>query len=122
MSLEQIGASLTTLRIPRHVALTVMCALALGPEIRKRADQVLTARIARGLTGHRNKLAALKNVAGTLMPIVAWGFRSAVIRSEYWTQRNLLDSPELQRRAPIVFVDWLYVGLIAFACVLVVFR
>src|ERR1039458_1809276 len=46
---EQLAAGLLSLRIPRHLALVVLNVFVLGPEISNRLDQVLTARIARGL-------------------------------------------------------------------------
>lgn len=116
MTLEQIGSGLLSLRLPRHVALVVISALALGPELQKRADQVLTARIARGLARPNRRWQALRNVAGTLMPLVAWGFRSSAIRSDYWTQRGLLDSPRLNTRVSFSMLDVGYVVLAASSC------
>jgi energy-coupling factor transporter transmembrane protein EcfT len=122
MTLEQIGAGLLSLRVPRDIALTIMSVFALGPELRKRADQVLTARIARGLARRGRKWQALQNIAATLMPLVAWGFRSSMIRSDYWTQRGVLDSPQLRHRAAFTAWDLLYIGLALSFCALAVFR
>lgn len=107
--LEQLGASLLTLRTPKPLVLVVVSVFALGPELTKRAEQVVTARAARGLATHDRGLRAVRGVASTLMPLIAWGFRSAAARAEYWNQRRLLDSPRLNSRLPILPLDIAYV-------------
>jgi energy-coupling factor transporter transmembrane protein EcfT len=111
MTVEQVGTGLRSLRIPDHVVFVIMSVFALGPELRKRADQVLTARIARGLLPRRSRWQAVRNLASTLMPLVAWGFRSATVRADYWAQRQLLASPQLTHRVALSAYDRAYVAV-----------
>ncbi len=103
--LEHLGATLIALRMPKPIVLIVVSVLALGPELTKRAEQVMTARTARGLAVHDRGLRAFRGVASTLMPLIAWGFRSAAVRAEYWNQRKLLDSPQLSTRLRFLPLD-----------------
>lgn len=111
LDVGQLGSGLVSLRLPRHVVLVILSVFALGPELRKRADQVLTSRIARGLMNRRNTWNRIRNASTTLLPLVSWGFRSSALRSEYWMQRRLLDSPQLNEAARFGIYDWFYLVL-----------
>lgn len=120
VGLDQLGAGLFSLRLPRHVVLVVLSVFALGPELRKRMDQVLTARAARGLMNRGGRLRAVRNTASTLVPLVSWGFRSSALRSEYWLQRRLLESPLLGNPVGFGMCDWVYLVLSGLWCMLAV--
>jgi hypothetical protein len=120
VSLDQLGRGLFSLRLPRHVVLVVLSVFALGPELRKRMDQVLTARAARGLMHRGGRWRAVRNTASTLVPLVSWGFRSAALRSEYWLQRRLLESPVLSNPAGFAARDGVYLVLSGLWCTLAV--
>jgi energy-coupling factor transporter transmembrane protein EcfT len=107
---EQFAASLLSLRIPHHLALVVLNVFVLGPELRIRLDQVLTARIARGLMRRGSRVSSVQNIASTMVPLVAWGFRSAQARSDHWQQRGILSSPQLAASALSSSSDWIYVA------------
>lgn len=111
MSVEQMGAGLRSLRVPRHIVFVIMSVVALGPELSKRADQVLTARIARGFQVRKSWWRAARNLASTLMPLVAWGFRSATVRADFWAQRRILDSPQLTHRIALNRYDTACIAL-----------
>lgn len=88
---EELLPTLRALRLPEELAIMVLSTLIVLPELRLRADQVLTARLARGLLGTptlRNKLWQLPRILG---PLVSWTLRSALQRAETWEQRGLLD-------------------------------
>ncbi len=110
IKIEQLCAGLLALKVPRPLALVVLNVFALGPELRTRLDQVLTARIARGLMHRNNRLSAIRNAASTLVPLVAWGLSSAHARAGLWRQRGIIDAPQLTVTAGFSTMDWLYVG------------
>lgn len=88
---EQLLPTLRALRLQKEIAVMVLSTLIILPELRLRADQVLTARLARGLFGQptlRNKLRQLPWMLG---PLVSWTLRSALQRAETWEHRDLLD-------------------------------
>jgi energy-coupling factor transport system permease protein len=62
---------------------------AVGPELALRAEQVLTARRARGLS-QGGIWAKLREIPRLLRPLFVWSIRSAVHRSEAWEERALL--------------------------------
>jgi len=62
---------------------------AVGPELVLRAEQIITARKARGLAG-RGVAAKLRELTRMIRPLFVWSIRSAVHRSEAWQQRALL--------------------------------
>jgi energy-coupling factor transporter transmembrane protein EcfT len=117
VDLEDLARGLFSLRVPRGIVLVVLSVVALGPELRKRSEQVLTARAARGLLNRGGRLRAGREAANTLVPLVTWGFRSAAMRFEYWNQRGLLESPWLDEGAPFRMIDAAYVTFSAVWCV-----
>jgi energy-coupling factor transport system ATP-binding protein len=66
--------------------------LALIPEGRLRAEQVIVSRLARGLVGRRGWFSTKRQLPVVLRPMLGWILRSAVQRAELWQHRNLLDS------------------------------
>jgi energy-coupling factor transporter transmembrane protein EcfT len=67
---------------------------AIEPELKLRAEQILTARRARGLLAG-GRWAGLKQLPRLLRPLFVWSIRSAVHRAEVWEQRALLLHVEL---------------------------
>jgi energy-coupling factor transporter transmembrane protein EcfT len=62
---------------------------AVGPELVLRAEQITTARKARGLAG-RGAVGRLRELTRMIRPLFVWSIRSAVHRSEAWQQRAIL--------------------------------
>jgi energy-coupling factor transporter transmembrane protein EcfT len=62
---------------------------AVEPEMKLRAEQILTARRARGLLAG-GRWAGLKQLPRLLRPLFVWSIRSAVHRAEIWEQRAML--------------------------------
>ena len=62
---------------------------AIGPELKLRAEQIITARKARGLI-QTGRIARFREITRLLRPLFVWSIRSAVQRSEAWQQRTLL--------------------------------
>jgi energy-coupling factor transporter transmembrane protein EcfT len=88
---EQLLPTLRALRLPEDLAVMVLSTLILFPELKLRADQVLTAMLARGLFGRptfANKLGQFPRMLG---PLVSWTLRSALQRAETWGQRGLIE-------------------------------
>jgi len=65
--------------------------LTLVQEMKLRAEQVLTARYARGFVARRSVLTDLLQLPFILRPLVAWVLRAAIQRGEVWQQRRLLE-------------------------------
>lgn len=90
ISPEQLIATVRCWGLRGEGLVIVAGTLALGPELRLRSDQVLTARYARGLVPNRSFSNRLRQLPFLLRPLLAWVLRSAIQRSEIWHQRGLL--------------------------------
>jgi energy-coupling factor transporter transmembrane protein EcfT len=66
-------------------------ATVLAPEMKRRADRVFTAALARGLLPNRSIWSRLRVLPTTLMPLTAWSLRAAISRADNWHERKLLD-------------------------------
>lgn len=66
-------------------------AFTIWPEFKLRAEQILTARFARGLMPDRRLFTRFFQLPYMLRPLLVWSLRAAVQRSEMWGQRHLLD-------------------------------
>jgi energy-coupling factor transporter transmembrane protein EcfT len=73
---------------------SVVAAFVLVPELELRTQQVLTARYARGLSKNRNSWGLVAHIPMLLRPVLTWTLRSAVQRSELWSQRRLIERLE----------------------------
>jgi hypothetical protein len=78
----------------------VLAAIVLGPEMKRRADRVMTAAAARGMLRSRQVWHRMRIAVATVVPLTAWGLRSAVDRAETWHQRSLVERIELVAVAP----------------------
>ncbi|MBK7670558.1 MAG: hypothetical protein IPJ24_04055 [bacterium] len=74
----------------------VLGAFALVPELGERADQVITARYARGLIGRARWYHRLVSLPRILRPLIAWSLRSAMQRAELWEHRRVIQRLEIQ--------------------------
>lgn len=84
------------------------------PELSMRAEQVLTARRARGL-GATSLFGKLRELPILLRPLFAWALRSAIQRSENWNQRQLttLSQDPIQMPNESVLAGSLFIFLAA---------
>jgi energy-coupling factor transporter transmembrane protein EcfT len=92
----------------------VIGAFSLLPELRLRADQVLTARLARGFVRKAGFISRARQLPHLLRPLFAWALRSAIQRSESWEHRGLilkLQSAEARRKTWSGPVSILFLGL-----------
>lgn len=65
--------------------------ISLIPEIRLRAEQIITARQARGLMPNRRVWTRVMELPRLLRPLLTWTLRSAIQRADVWRQRDLLS-------------------------------
>lgn len=65
-------------------------AFTLVPELQIRADQVMTARLARGSVKGNQLISRAAQLPLLLQPLLTWTLRSAVQRSKSWNQSGLL--------------------------------
>lgn len=70
--------------------LAAICTFTVLPDVRLRADRILTARKARGL-GSSSKIGTARNLPHVLVPLVSWALRSAIERGRALEQRGLLE-------------------------------
>ena len=66
-------------------------AFTVWPELKLRAEQILTARHARGLMRDRRFSTRLRQIPFLLRPLLTWSLRAAIQRSEFWGQRQILS-------------------------------
>lgn len=93
--------------------LIIAGSVALLPEMRLRADQVLTARYARGLLSRRGIARRLGESPRLVRPLLAWSLRSAIQRARHWEQRGIRDQLS-KRRGQLLspanrFASWMYI-------------
>jgi energy-coupling factor transporter transmembrane protein EcfT len=69
----------------------VMGSFALLPELMRRADQIMTARLARGSLASSSISTRLAQLPFILKPLFVWVIRSAIQRAESWEQKQLLS-------------------------------
>jgi hypothetical protein len=69
----------------------VLGSFALLPELMRRADQIVTARLARGSLSSASFSARLTQLPFILKPLFVWVIRSAIQRAESWEQKGLLS-------------------------------
>ncbi len=88
---EQLPFTLSRWGVRGDAAIVTLGVFALLPELRLRADQVLTARQARGLVPNRSFVARMYQLPFLLRPLFAWALRSAIQRADSWHQRGMLS-------------------------------
>ena len=87
---DRLGPTLQSWKLQGEWLFIAVSSLTLVREMQLRAEQVLTARYARGLVPNRTFLARLRQLPYLLRPLMAWVLRSAIQRSEALHQRQLL--------------------------------
>jgi energy-coupling factor transport system permease protein len=87
---DRLVSTLRSWGIKGEGLVIAVSSLTLVPEMQLRAEQVLTARYARGFVRNRNLFSKLQQVPHLLRPLMAWVLRSAIQRAEGWEQRRLL--------------------------------
>ena len=63
------------------------------PELRVRADQILTARMARGLVPNMRLWTRIRQIAPSLGLLFTLAVRAAVNRADHWAEQRLFDEP-----------------------------
>jgi len=81
----------------------VMSSLISVADLTKRADRILTARMARGYFENRSFVTKIVQLPFIIRPLVAGTLLSAIERSDSWHQKFLLDKP-------MYFLDTVKVG------------
>jgi len=71
--------------------IAALAATILGPEMKRRADRVFTAALARGFLPNRSVWSRVRVLPTMLMPLTAWSLRSAISRADNWHERKLLE-------------------------------
>lgn len=90
LCVDELPRTLSAWGVRGGLLVVVLGAVALAPEMRLRAEQVATAREARGLVPNRRIWTRAFEFPRLLRPLLAWTLRSAIQRPEVWRERNLL--------------------------------
>lgn len=77
--------------IRRDNLIVAIGAFTIWPELKLRAEQIITARYARGLLPDRRLTTRFRQLPYLLRPLLVWSLRAAIQRSELWDQKRLLD-------------------------------
>lgn len=72
----------------------VACAFTLWPELKLRAEQIITARYARGLVRNRSFFSTARQFPYLLRPLLTWSLYAGIQRADMWHQQGLLRRAE----------------------------
>jgi len=88
--------------------LTIIGAFTVWADLRTKANQIVTARFARGFIGKRNFFNTAKQFPYILIPLVIGVMRTSTERVNVWEQRNIperLDSNKIIDTGYPVFIN-----------------
>ena len=83
--------------------LTLIGAFTVWADIKTRANQIITARFARGFIGKRNIINTAKQFPYVLIPLIIGVMRTSTERVEVWEQRNIPNLVDNQKVAQMKF-------------------
>lgn len=102
--------------------LTLIGAFTVWADIKTRANQIITARFARGFIGKRNLVNTAKQFPYVIVPLIIGIMRTSIERVEVWEQRNipyLIDNRKDEQIKYSVLINLLIV-IIPFALMLII--
>lgn len=88
---DQLAGALRFHGLPQSIVVVAVAARTLVAELTTRLDQVWTARLARGVVITPSIVQRARHFPYMLRPLLSWTLRSAIQRSEMWTERDLLS-------------------------------
>jgi energy-coupling factor transporter transmembrane protein EcfT len=109
----------------REWLVAALGATVLAPEMKRRAERVYTAALARGLMPNRSIWSRLRVLPVMLIPLTAWSLRSAIHRADNWHERRLLeridkfsgrpDAGSVPVSVVLIFIStaWLLAGVVS---------
>lgn len=71
--------------------ITLMGTFSVWADIKRRSEQIVVARFARGFIGKRNFFNTAKQLPYVLVPLIIGILRTSVERSQVWTQWDIID-------------------------------
>lgn len=86
---DDLPATMYAVGLRESAVVLAMATFAVFPELKMRADQIVTARYARGLAGRRRWISGIQQLPYIFRPLLVWMLRSAIQRAEAWQQRGL---------------------------------
>ena len=101
---EELIYTLRQWGLRRKWLIIVLGCFTLGAELQRRAGDVVTARLARGLVPRLTFASRVRQIPYLLRPLLAWVLRSAVERSETWEHRRLAARVEGAPAPPVA--EW----------------
>lgn len=96
---------LGALRLPQDLVLVATSSLTLFPLMRKKVDEVLTARYARGLLKKRNPLSGIFQLPYTIRTLLAFSLTSADARASVWAHENTINRLHTHQRTSATRFD-----------------
>lgn len=80
-----------TVGIKGEKLMTLMGTFSVWADIKRRSEQIVVARFARGFIGKRNFINTAKQLPNVLVPLIIGILRTSVERSQVWTQWDIID-------------------------------
>lgn len=99
---DQVPALLHSWGIRKGAGIVIAGTFALLPEARRRLEQIVTARIARGVLGKRTWWRQFAQVPHVILPLMVWILNAAILRAEAWVERGTLARFDGRHRAAAV--------------------
>lgn len=89
LNLAELVSLLKMTRVSSRGILACSGAISIVPELKLRADQIISSRYSRGFLARGSVISRARQLPFVLRPLLAWTLRSAVQRSDAWRQRQL---------------------------------
>jgi energy-coupling factor transporter transmembrane protein EcfT len=121
---DRLAPTLRSWGLRNNALLITLSSMFVGADLARCADQVLTARLARGFVVKRSRWAIMMQLPHILQPLLIRALRSAADRADLWRQRQLLknlsatfvEAPRLgliDTLATAVTLAWLIIAIAA---------
>lgn len=101
--------------------ITVIGSFTVWADIKRRSEQIITARFARGFIGKRNFFNTAKQFPYILVPLIIGILRTSIERSHAWTQWNIVDLINDKQSEKLEFpkIINLMIALMTVACLII---
>jgi len=115
---SQLTSTLRAWGLRGDLLLAGLATFVFFPELRVRADQILTARMARGLVPDLRLTTRIRQIAPSLGLLFTLAVRAAVNRADHWAEQHLFDDEDtVVSEHPIEYkvgaVSAILIGLVA---------
>jgi hypothetical protein len=88
---DSLFSTFSKIGIKGEKLITVIGAFTVWADIKRRSEQIITARFARGFVGKRSYINIAKQFPYIMIPLIIGILRTSIERSRTWTQWNIVD-------------------------------